>query len=86
MARVCQYNYCFLARVLLNYFAMLEGYLTTKEVAEKLGVSVGRVKQLVAEKRLPAIKIGNTNLVKEEDLSLVEDRLNGRPPKATSKE
>jgi len=65
---------------------MLEGYLTTKEVAEKLGVSVGRVKQLVAEKRLPAIKIGNTNLVKEEDLSLVEDRLNGRPPKATSKE
>lgn len=60
---------------------MLEGYLTTKEAAEKLGISVGRVKQLVAEKRLPAIKVGNTNLVKEEDLRLVEDRPNGRPPK-----
>lgn len=60
---------------------MLEGYLTTKEVAEKLGVSVGRVKQFVAEKRLPATKIGNTNLIKKEDLIFVEDRLNGRPPK-----
>jgi excisionase family DNA binding protein len=60
---------------------MLEGYLTTKEAAEKLGVSVGRVKQLIAEKRLPATKVGNTNLVKEEDLMLVEDRQNGRPPK-----
>ena len=60
---------------------MLEGYLTTKEAAEKLGVSVGRVKQLIAQKRLPATKVGNTNLVKEEDLMLVEDRQNGRPPK-----
>jgi excisionase family DNA binding protein len=60
---------------------MLEGYLTTKEVAEKLGVSVGRVKQLVAEKRLPAVKVGHTNLIKEKDLKLVEDRQNGRPPK-----
>lgn len=60
---------------------MLEGYLTTKEVAEKLGVSVGRVKQFVAEKRLPAIKVGNTNLIKETDLRFVENRENGRPPK-----
>ncbi len=60
---------------------MLEGYLTTKEAAEKLGVSVGRVKQFIAEKRLPATKVGNTNLVKETDLSLVENRQNGRPPK-----
>jgi excisionase family DNA binding protein len=60
---------------------MLEGYLTTKEAAERLGVSVGRVKQFIAEKRLPATKVGNTNLVKEEDLRLVENRQNGRPPK-----
>ncbi|MDQ3749999.1 MAG: helix-turn-helix domain-containing protein [Acidobacteriota bacterium] len=64
---------------------MLEGYLTTKEVAEKLGVSVGRIKQFIVEKRLPATKIGNTNLVKEEDLRLVENRQNGRPPKEKSK-
>ncbi len=63
---------------------MLEGYLTTKEVAEELGVSVGRIKQLVAEKRLPAIKVGNTNLIKEADLNLIKDRPNGRPPKTKS--
>jgi excisionase family DNA binding protein len=60
----------------------IEGFLTTKEVAERLGVSVGRVQQLVAEGRLPATKIGQTNLVKESDLKLVEDRKTGRPPKA----
>jgi excisionase family DNA binding protein len=65
---------------------MLEGYLTTKEVAEKLGVSVGRVKQLIADKRLPAVKMGNTNIVKEDDLTLVEDRRNGRPPKVKNDE
>ncbi len=59
----------------------LEGYLTTKEVAEKLGVSVGRVQQFIAEGRLPAKKIGQTNLVKETDLKLVQDRKTGRPPK-----
>jgi len=59
----------------------LEGYLTTKEVAEKLGVSVGRVQQFIAEGRLPATKIGQTNLVKETDLKLVQDRKTGRPPK-----
>lgn len=60
----------------------LKGYLTTKEVAERLGVSVGRVQQFIAEGRLPAIKIGQTNLVKESDLNLVKDRRTGRPPKA----
>ncbi len=59
----------------------LEGFLTTKEVAEKLGVSVGRVQQFIAEGRLPATKIGQTNLVKESDLKLVQDRKTGRPPK-----
>lgn len=70
---------------MVNYFSMLEGYLTTKEVAEKLGVSVGRVKQLVAEKRLPAVKVGHTNLIKENDLKLVETRQNGRPSKVKNK-
>ncbi len=60
----------------------LEGFLTTKEVAEKLGVSVGRVQQFIAEGRLPATKIGQTNLVKESDLKLVQNRKTGRPAKA----
>lgn len=59
----------------------LEGFLTTKQVAEKLGVSVGRVQQLIAEGRLPATKVGQTNLVKENDLGLVKDRKTGRPLK-----
>jgi excisionase family DNA binding protein len=59
----------------------LEGFLTTKEVAEKLGVSVGRVQQFIAEGRLPATKIGQTNLVKESDLKLIQERKTGRPPK-----
>ena len=59
----------------------VKGFLTTKEVAEKLGVSVGRVQQFIAEGRLPATKIGQTNLVKETDLKLVQDRKTGRPPK-----
>ncbi len=64
----------------------LEGFLTTKEVAEKLGVSVGRVQQFIAEGRLPATKIGQTNLVKESDLKLVQDRKTGRPSKDKSKQ
>ncbi len=63
----------------------LEGFLTTKEVAEKLGVSVGRVQQFIAEGRLPATKIGQTNLVKESDLKLVQDRKAGRPTKKEDK-
>lgn len=62
---------------------MLEGFLTTKEAAQKLNVSEGRVRQLVADGRLPAVKVGQTNLVKESDLELVKDRRRtGRPPKS----
>lgn len=63
-------------------FLMIEGYLTTREVAKKLKVSEGRVRQLIAEDRLPSIKIGNSNLIKESDLELVQERKRtGRPPK-----
>ena len=57
-------------------------YLTTKQAAEKLGVSVGRVQQLVAEKRLPSVKIGRDRFILEKDLELVRERKRtGRPPK-----
>jgi len=39
------------------------------------------IQQLIAEGRLPAAKVGQTNLVKESDLKLVQDRQTGRPPK-----
>ena len=61
---------------------MIKGYLTAREVAEKLGVTVGRIRQLVAEKRLTAFKVGQTNLIKASDLVNVQDRKRtGRPKK-----
>ena len=58
-------------------------YLTTKQAAEKLGVSVGRVQQLVAENRLPSVKIGRDRFILEKDLEIVRERKRtGRPAKA----
>lgn len=60
-------------------------YLTAKQVAEKLGISPGRVRQLVAEKRLPATKFGNSLMILKSDLHLIRERKRtGRPPKATA--
>ncbi|HJR05885.1 MAG TPA: helix-turn-helix domain-containing protein [Pyrinomonadaceae bacterium] len=56
--------------------------LTTKQVAERLGVSIGRIHQLINEGRLPAEKLGRDYVIREEDLKLVEGRKVGRPPKA----
>ena len=55
--------------------------LTTKEVAERLGVSVKRVQAMIRDERLPAEKLGRDYVVKEVDLKLVADRKPGRPPK-----
>lgn len=60
--------------------------LTTKEVAEHLGVTVPRVHALIKAGRLPAEKMGRDVFIKESDLKLVEDRKPGRPPKPTSEE
>lgn len=56
--------------------------LTTKEAAEKLGVTPARVRQLVLAGDLPAKKFGRDLMIKEADLKLVENRPMGRPPKA----
>ena len=61
---------------------MIEGYLTTKEVAEKLGVTIGRIQQLVAEKRLNAVKVGRDNLISEKDIASFERLSVGRPKKS----
>jgi len=58
--------------------------LTTKEAAEKLGVTVTRVQQLILAERLPAEKKGRDYFINEEDLKLVEERKLGRPRKAQS--
>lgn len=55
--------------------------LTTREAAERLGVTVTRVQQLILAERLPAEKKGRDYFINEDDLKLVEDRKPGRPPK-----
>lgn len=60
--------------------------ITTKEAADRLGVSPARVRQLVLAGNLPAEKFGRDLMIKESDLKLVEDRPMGRPPKAKVEE
>lgn len=59
--------------------------LSTSEAAAELGLTVGRVQQLIWEGRLPAEKIGNRYVVKDTDLKLVRGIKRGRPPKASKK-
>jgi excisionase family DNA binding protein len=56
--------------------------LTSAQAAERLGISVRRVQQLVKDGRLPAELFGGSLMIKEEDLKLVENRKVGRPRKA----
>jgi excisionase family DNA binding protein len=57
--------------------------LSTTEVAARLGLSVARVQTFIWEERLPAVKVGRSYAVNEDDLKLVADRKVGRPPKST---
>ena len=56
-------------------------FLTTLEVAEKLGVTRRRVLALIEAGRLPATKFGRDYMIREGDLKLVETRKVGRPKK-----
>jgi excisionase family DNA binding protein len=64
----------------------MNGLLTTLEVADKLGVTPGRVRQMIVDGQLPATKMGRDNFIKESDLRLVENRKVGRPPKSAESE
>jgi excisionase family DNA binding protein len=55
--------------------------LTTREAAEKLNISMRRVRALIEAGQLPSKQYGRDHLIKESDLKLVEDRKPGRPPK-----
>jgi excisionase family DNA binding protein len=57
-------------------------FITTKEVAEKLGVKIRMVQHLIQSGRLPATKFGRDYMIRERDLKLVEDRKVGRPKKS----
>ncbi len=56
--------------------------ITTKEAADKLGVKVRQIQNLIKQGRLPARKFGRDWVINEEDLLLVKDRpITGRPKK-----
>lgn len=59
----------------------MEGFLTTKQVAERLHVSMRRVRALIEDGRLPSQQLGRDHFIREADLKLVTDRKPGRPPK-----
>lgn len=65
---------------------MLNGkYLTTQDIAKKLRVSVGRIRQFVAEKRIKvAMKIGNVNFFDPENVEKFAriERKTGKPKKS----
>jgi excisionase family DNA binding protein len=56
--------------------------LTTAEAAERLGITKRRVNALIAAGRLKASRIGQINIINENDLKSVADRKPGKPPKA----
>ena len=58
---------------------MADDLLTTREVAERLGVTQSRVRALIQNGRLPSQQFGRDHLIKESDVKLVEDRKPGRP-------
>ena len=62
-------------------------FLTTKEVAEKLSVSVRRVRQYIENNQLKAEKIGRDYMVRESELKNIQiNEKSGRPKKEASKD
>ena len=59
-------------------------FLTTEQVAARLGVTPRRVQAMAKAGRLPASRFGRSLMMKESDLALVAERKRGRPPKAAS--
>ncbi len=60
--------------------------LTTREVAERLNISMRRVRALIESGQLPSKQYGRDHLINESDLEIVKDRKPGRPPKDKSTE
>lgn len=70
--------------VYLNYIvqdAFMPSLLTTKDAAQRLGISAIRVRVLIRESRLPATKVGRDWLIQEDDLVMVQERKPGAPRK-----
>jgi excisionase family DNA binding protein len=59
-----------------DFAMLLKGYLTVRKVAKQLGLSEYRIRELIREKQIRAVKIGQWR-VKPEDLNeFVKSRSN----------
>jgi excisionase family DNA binding protein len=61
-------------------------YITTNEAASVLEVTRQRVLQLIQDGRLKAEKFGNVYMIRRPDLSNIEAKPMGRPPKPSNTE
>lgn len=59
--------------------------ISSKEAADRLGLSVRRVQALVKAGNLPAQKFGTAYMIDSKDLALVKNRKPGRPRKLAPK-
>ena len=57
---------------------LLKGYLTVEEVAKQLGLSEYRVRELIREKQIRAVKIGQWRIKPEDLKEFVRARTIGR--------
>jgi excisionase family DNA binding protein len=62
----------------------MDEWLTTQRAADELGVTAGRIRQMIVDEQLPTIKFGHVHMIKKSDLKLVGNRKVGRPRKDQS--
>lgn len=62
----------------------MDEWLTTQQAADELGVTAGRIRQMIVDGQLPTTKFGHVHMINKVSLKLVEDRKPGRPPKPNS--
>lgn len=69
----------------LELVDMAETYLTTEEAAQRLGVTVGRVRQMIIDGTLETQRFGRAHMISEEALKAAEGRKTKRGPEPKSK-
>ncbi len=65
----------------------MKGYLTTKQVAEKLNVVPSRIRRMILDGLIQAEKVGRDNFITDAEVKRIVslDRKTGRPKKKSAK-